>query len=227
MAALPVFAERGFRGTTTRDLAGAARVSEALLYRHFPSKEELYSHIQEEICQSNNGLGDYMSELEPGTSAVVKYLFIIFRIVASLQSDHSLGSSVHRMMIQSLLEDGKFTRSFHEPRFNKILPLMEEALRVSQQKGDLVPGPLTHKERQWFPHHVAVALRLAHFPEEPVFDYGADTARLLQDALWFSLRGIGLTDAAIEKHLDIGSLDEEIRPVLIEAGLLNASAPPL
>ena len=37
-----VFAEKGFEGTTTRDLAKAAGVSEALLYKHFPSKESLY-----------------------------------------------------------------------------------------------------------------------------------------------------------------------------------------
>ena len=36
------FAAKGFDGTTTRELARAAGVSEALLYKHFPSKESLY-----------------------------------------------------------------------------------------------------------------------------------------------------------------------------------------
>ena len=31
-----VFAEKGFDGTTTRELADAAGVSEALLFKHFP-----------------------------------------------------------------------------------------------------------------------------------------------------------------------------------------------
>ena len=38
-----VFAENGFHGTTTRELARTAGVSEALLYKHFPSKESLYA----------------------------------------------------------------------------------------------------------------------------------------------------------------------------------------
>jgi len=38
-----VFADKGFDGTTTRELAKAAGVSEALLYKHFPSKESLYA----------------------------------------------------------------------------------------------------------------------------------------------------------------------------------------
>ena len=33
-----VFADKGFDGTTTRDLAKSAGVSEALLYRYFPSE---------------------------------------------------------------------------------------------------------------------------------------------------------------------------------------------
>ena len=35
-AVMPVFAKKGFAGTTTKDLAQAADISEALLYRHFP-----------------------------------------------------------------------------------------------------------------------------------------------------------------------------------------------
>jgi AcrR family transcriptional regulator len=38
-----IFAEKGFDGTTIKELAQAAKVSEALLYKHFPSKESLYA----------------------------------------------------------------------------------------------------------------------------------------------------------------------------------------
>jgi AcrR family transcriptional regulator len=40
-AALAAFAERGFHGTTTRDIAAAAGMSPAALYVHHRSKEEL------------------------------------------------------------------------------------------------------------------------------------------------------------------------------------------
>jgi AcrR family transcriptional regulator len=41
-AALPEFASKGYAGTTTRDLARAGGVTEPVLYRHFPSKADLY-----------------------------------------------------------------------------------------------------------------------------------------------------------------------------------------
>jgi len=46
-AAMELFAKKGFRGTTTRDLATEADVNEAIIFRHFNNKEELYSAILE------------------------------------------------------------------------------------------------------------------------------------------------------------------------------------
>jgi len=47
-AAIEVFAKNGFRGTTTRDLAAHAEVNEAIIFRHFNTKQELYRAILEE-----------------------------------------------------------------------------------------------------------------------------------------------------------------------------------
>src|SRR2546421_4278336 len=45
--AIRLFADSGFRGTTTRKLAGALGVTEPVLYQHFPSKSDLYRAIIE------------------------------------------------------------------------------------------------------------------------------------------------------------------------------------
>ena len=44
-SAIDTFARQGFAGTKTRDIAAAAGVSEAILFRHFSTKEELYHAI--------------------------------------------------------------------------------------------------------------------------------------------------------------------------------------
>ena len=46
-SAIHLFAEKGFRGTTTRELAAAAGVTEPVLYQHFRTKRDLYSAIIE------------------------------------------------------------------------------------------------------------------------------------------------------------------------------------
>src|SRR5215213_5705461 len=45
LTAMRLFSERGFRGTTTKEVAQAAGVSEAIIFRHFATKEDLYTAI--------------------------------------------------------------------------------------------------------------------------------------------------------------------------------------
>src|SRR5664279_712860 len=59
-AAIKLFAERGFRGTTTRELAAAVGVSEPVLYEHFRTKRDLYAAI---IDESSKGGAEILSAL--------------------------------------------------------------------------------------------------------------------------------------------------------------------
>ena len=43
--AVTLFSQRGFGGTTTKEIAQAAGVSEAMVFRHYATKQELYSAI--------------------------------------------------------------------------------------------------------------------------------------------------------------------------------------
>lgn len=45
--ALRLFAERGYAGTSIRDIAAAAGVTSATLYAHYPSKEHILAHVVE------------------------------------------------------------------------------------------------------------------------------------------------------------------------------------
>jgi AcrR family transcriptional regulator len=47
-----LFANKGYEGTTTREIAGQAGVHESLVFRHFPTKEKLYWTIIEELCSA-------------------------------------------------------------------------------------------------------------------------------------------------------------------------------
>ncbi len=49
-AACGLFARQGFSGATTRQIAERAHITEALIFRHFPNKEDLYWAVLEEKC---------------------------------------------------------------------------------------------------------------------------------------------------------------------------------
>ena len=50
--AMGAFSRRGFKGTTTKEIATAAGVAEAIIFQHFPSKEALYSTLLERHLDS-------------------------------------------------------------------------------------------------------------------------------------------------------------------------------
>jgi AcrR family transcriptional regulator len=50
-AAVKLFAEKGFQGTTTRELSAAVGVSEPVLYQHFDTKRALYDAILESAAR--------------------------------------------------------------------------------------------------------------------------------------------------------------------------------
>ena len=45
--ALDIFAKRGYNGATTKEIAAAAGVTEAVIFRHFPTKQALYQAVLE------------------------------------------------------------------------------------------------------------------------------------------------------------------------------------
>src|SRR6204780_1596177 len=76
-----VFAERGFHGTTTRALAAAAGVSEALLFKHFPVKEELFSAMQLACSGQDMDRYERLEALEPSASTLVLMVHFLVSVI--------------------------------------------------------------------------------------------------------------------------------------------------
>ena len=75
-------------------------------------------------------------------------------------------------------------------------------MEAAASAGDLVGGPLTHRTRLLFTHHLASMVGTMHLPHRPVVDYQVRREELLKETVWYALRGLGLRDEAITKHFD-------------------------
>jgi AcrR family transcriptional regulator len=200
-AVLPIFARNGFANTTTRELAKAAGVSEALLYKHFPSKESLYAEIQTFGCRGcDPGLQKLIS-LEPSTSTLVYIVYYIMRInIVGRGKEAICAETRHRMILNSCLEDGSFSRFLFHNRFAENISKIVDCMDAAAEAGDLVASPVSKPNLLLFAHHLATMIATMHLPKKPVVDYEATREELVQQAVWFALRGVGLRDEAIKRH---------------------------
>jgi AcrR family transcriptional regulator len=196
------FAEKGFHGTTTRELAQAACVSEALLFKHFPNKEALYSAMLLS-CKSEKDQAMFarVKALEPSASTLV---LMVHSLVAHLLGCHAAGDDEravqNRLMMRSVLEDGEFARLSLQRLASHWVGKVEECVKAAVAAGDAVNGPVLPNLRGWFAHHLAVTLMHNLLPARPLVDYGVPREKLVEQAVWFALRGMGLKEEAIKRH---------------------------
>lgn len=212
-AALSVFSRKGFNGTTTKDIAREAGVSEALLYRHFPSKEDLHEAIHDRLCEHKESLMAFFASEKPSTELLVKMHYLLLQFIAAPASDPG-NECVSRLLFQNMLEDGKFARQFHEDRFYKLFPGYKACLEAAIQAGDIRATGVNEMESLWFLHHVAVMINMNTMPETPTFEYRKNTHALLEDVLHYSLRGIGMTEEAIKQHANPSQLGRALEAVM-------------
>lgn len=206
-AVLPVFARQGFSRTTTRQLAEAAGVSEALIYKHFPSKESLYAEIQTFGKKGADPAFEKLTTLEPSTSTLVHIIYYIMRSVALGRPNDTIGwETRHRLILNSCLEDGDFPRFLFNNHFNCCLDKIDHCLEAAKTAGDLVSSPVLSQNRCLFAHHLASMIAVMHLPKSPVVDYRVQKQDVLHQSVWFALRGIGLTDQAIATYYNPGAL---------------------
>ena len=117
-AAASLFSQKGFNGTKTREIAGKAGVSEALIFRHFPSKEDLYGAILAEESPVPKLLPQ-IKELARKRKDVE-----VFRLIAETVVNGSPDSELMRLILFSALEKHELSDMF----FNNHIRVFYEVL---------------------------------------------------------------------------------------------------
>jgi AcrR family transcriptional regulator len=196
-----VFAEKGFDGTTTRELAVAAGVSEALLFKHFPNKEALYSAMQLACCNERDfDQIERLKALEPSASTLVLLVhFLASRILVEPQCNPDKATHA-RLTLRSLTGDGEFVRLCLQGLPSQVNQWMAASLQAAIAAGDAYDGPVQPGLGSWFTHHLATMIKMCMLPTTPVVDYGLPRGTIVEQTVWYTLRGMGLKEEVIRRY---------------------------
>ncbi len=130
-AATQIFSQRGFQGTTTKSLADRSGINEALLFRHFATKEALYTALLRNKLSkwTHRVLPDLEKKLPADLRAALK------KIAQLVVSENHKDPTFLRMMLFSALENHELARLFFKQRL-PLISFMEDFFgkRVKQRQ---------------------------------------------------------------------------------------------
>jgi AcrR family transcriptional regulator len=200
-AARPLFAAYGFNGTSMRQIAKAADVSLALLYRHFPSKESMYKEMLSYVTTLSVDTVRELKNLEKGSETLALLIYTAFQIILFAVPGKEEQQKMHeRFLFYSLIEDAAYARIVFDNLSEHLREIVLENYEAAFQAGDVVKLGENTSNFFWFVHHLAMALNLCHITGAPAFQYDGNKDELMADAVLFCLRGIGMTNKAIEQY---------------------------
>ena len=115
--AVNLFSQRGFKGTTTKEIARVAGVSEAMVFRHFATKDELYGAILD-----NKGCEDGVRRFPWDKNAALQAAIeqkddyaVFYNIAFDALNKHQADVGFMRLLFYSALEEHELAdRFFHE-----------------------------------------------------------------------------------------------------------------
>lgn len=134
--AMQLFSRRGFRGTTTKEIARAAGVSEAMVFRHFATKEELYSAIIDDKACAGDAEDPRQIVADALAEKNDRAVFEGLALNALVQNE--CDPEFQRLLLYSALEEHELAQMFWDKFVRRVYEFLGDYIRERQKDGAMV-----------------------------------------------------------------------------------------
>jgi AcrR family transcriptional regulator len=134
-SAAEIFGEKGFSGTKTREIAARAGVSEALIFKHFPSKEDLYAAILAE----KSPLPGLLERIK--ASAEQRKDVEVFTMIAETIVGGAPDQNLMRLILFSALESHELSDMFFQNHIRHFYDVLASYIEQRIEDGAFQPVP--------------------------------------------------------------------------------------
>lgn len=128
-SAAGLFAYKGFKGATTRDIAAGAGVTEITLYRHFKSKEEIFIEIIKNM--SLLSMADDLSDAGANLDIKSKLEHIALKFITLFQSR----SNEFRIMLSETITRPDMSQMFFETIPSRGIEMISKIMQKEIERG--------------------------------------------------------------------------------------------
>lgn len=152
--AVSLFSQRGFSGTTTREIAQAAGVSEAMVFRHFATKEELYSAILDHKACGDSSFDPFAVVADAVERKDDRAVFE--GLAFSALEHHECDQEFHRLLLHAALERHELAEMFWERNVRPVYEFLGAYIRQRQSDGAMIeiePAVVVRAFIGMFIHH--------------------------------------------------------------------------
>ncbi len=134
---MELFARQGYRGTTTQQISKEAGINEAIIFRHFPRKEDLYWAVIERNCRSGRtrskpDLAQRLTDIRNDRE--------LFATIARdwLERDRK-DVAMSRLLLFTALENHRLSRRFFRTHVARYYETLADHIRKRIQEGVFRP----------------------------------------------------------------------------------------
>lgn len=208
-AATKVFAEHGLQGAKTQQIAAAANVSEALIFRHFETKVMLYRAVLRRLIKEQDLIMSTVgtAETEQSSLGFIKMMRRYFE--HCMQGRDAVNANSVRVYHASLAGDGNYASLLTRRSMRIAMKPMAAALEAARADGDIVGPAIDYANVSSIMANVGMNLMMSQMRDQPIFPYSKDPQVLVEQLLRFHGRGIGFTDAALDRLIPLSA--DEVR----------------
>ncbi len=132
-SASALFGEKGFSGTKTREIAARAGVSESLIFKHFPSKDDLYAAILAEKSPVPDLLERIQSLTEQRNDVAV------FTTLAETIVGGAPDQNLMRLLLFSALESHELSDMFFQNHIRHFYDVLATYIEQRIEDGAFQP----------------------------------------------------------------------------------------
>jgi TetR/AcrR family transcriptional regulator len=134
-AATQLFARQGFQGTTTKQISEQTGVTEALIFRHFASKDELYWAVIERKIKAAAPGKHIRERLSAGGSDLGVLAGVATQILERRAKDQTLS----RLLLYSALENHRLSHRFFRTYVAECYEVLADYIRGRIAEGQFRP----------------------------------------------------------------------------------------